>query len=163
MEGRRQNRRVEVTLERNGEMPDLSLQPPAFESTRDGMVEDVADQVEASTPQGMSGVSIFHELAVSDVDQPRIGNAGGHASVQELPKAPSADKSYLQVVALSDAERAGMLANRISDTLAQPARLVNGGGLYRVQLGPVGSSAELEALQNELSRLGYSDSYAVKG
>ncbi|MGL6253242.1 MAG: OmpA family protein, partial [Billgrantia desiderata] len=162
VEGRRQNRRVEVTLERVGENLDMSSvqQWPAVGSqeTEHATQLSVAEfwarqQPVASVYREVQG-EVYGEVALGE-----LAVAG-----QAEPQAVGAEQgAYLQVAALSDAQRAQQLGSQLSDTLARPMRLVSSAALHRIQLGPIGDPGELAALRSELKRLGYADSYVVQG
>ncbi|MCC5881061.1 MAG: OmpA family protein, partial [Halomonas sp.] len=154
VEGRRQNRRVEVTLERVGENLDMSAaqQWPAMGTT---------DLGQAAQP---SIATVWAEQRpVATV----YGELYGETAATHQPESQATDApvlgAYVQVVALKDVERAHQLGSQLSDTLASPMRLVSSTDLHRVQLGPIGDPAELAALRGELKRLGYADSYVVQG
>ncbi|WP_276571200.1 TolC family outer membrane protein [Billgrantia sulfidoxydans] len=148
-EGRRQNRRVEVTLERVGENLDLS-------STQQWPGE-VSQATEAAETLDVASVWGETQPVVSLYGEARIAE---QVERQEMVVEQGA---YLQVVALSSSERAQGIGHQLSATLAQPMRLVSSADLHRVQLGPIGDPGELAALRAELKRLGYADSYVVQG
>ena len=144
--GRRQNRRVEVTLEREGERLDMTATHswPAIEDTASGQSGPAAVAWAASPVTSVYGeVEVRGELALA---------------------APEATQpmTYLQVMALSNSEEAENVGHELSQRLAKPVRLVSSTDLHRVQLGPIGDSAELAALKVELEQLGYGDSYVVQ-
>src|SRR5690554_5281849 len=127
--GRRQNRRVEVTLEREGERLDMT----ATHTWAASPVTSVYGEVEVRGELA---------LAAPEATQPM---------------------TYLQVMALSNSEEAENVGHKLSQRLAKPMRLVSSTDLHRVQLGPIGDSAELAELKTELEQLGYGDSYVVQG
>ncbi|MGQ4880058.1 TolC family outer membrane protein [Billgrantia sp. LNSP4103-1] len=150
VEGRRQNRRVEVTLERVGENLDLSAiqQWPGATSKPDDVTTETS--VVEAWADAQPIASIYGELQA--------------AAQQEQQEARVVEQgAYLQVVALSDSGKAQSVGSQLSDTFAQPMRLVSTSQLHRVQLGPIGDPDELTALRDELRRLGYADSYVVQG
>ena len=145
-EGRRQNRRVEVTLEREGERLDMTAHRwPAIESTATGQPGPAAVAWAASPVASVYGeveVRGELELAAPEATQPM---------------------TYLQVMALSNSAEAENVGHELSQRLAKPMRLVSSTDLHRIQLGPIGDSAELAELKVELEQLGYGDSYVVQG
>lgn len=151
VDGRRQNRRVEVTLERVGENLDLGAasQWPS-ESIREA--GDTAEpSLAAAWAETQPVASVYGELE-------------GLAQLeQRQPVASVQQGTFLQVVALSNSEHARNIGYQLSEALAQPMRLVSSTDLHRVQLGPIGDLGELAALRGELKRLGYADSYVVQG
>ncbi len=162
VEGRRQNRRVEVTLERVGENLDMSSvqQWPAIgtqetqHATQLNVTEFWAQQQPVASVYGEVQGQVHGEVALGE-----LAVAG-----QAEPQAVSVEQgAYLQVAALSDAGRAQQLGSQLSDALAWPMRLVSSAALHRIQLGPIGDPGELAALRGELKRLGYADSYVVQG
>ena len=146
-EGRRQNRRVEVTLEREGERLDMTAAHrwPAIENTATGQPASAAVAWAASPVTSVYGeVEVRGELALAAPE-----------TAQPM--------TYLQVMALSNSEEAKNVGHELSQRLAKPMRLVSSTDLHRVQLGPIGDSAELAELKIELEQLGYGDSYVVQG
>ncbi len=145
VEGRRQNRRVEVTLEREGENLDMTAWPSeanAAELARTSAAEAWATE--------RSVTRLYAEL----------GDNRSMTTDMALEVRPD---TYLQVVALRDPTKAERVGNELSGALSQPSRLVSGSGLHRVQLGPIPGNADLAVLRSELERLGYSGSYVVQG
>ena len=148
-QGRRQNRRVEVTLEREGESQGMSFRP----------VE--------TQPQALAAGSDTLSRAWSD--------AGGRVSVnlyaevddqrEVLPKElvdRQIDGTFLQVAALQSERGATGLVEQLSVELDRPVRLQQRGGLHRVQLGPI-APGELTELQQRLDAMGHPGSYEVQG
>ncbi|WP_240454156.1 TolC family outer membrane protein [Halomonas sp. NO4] len=126
VQGRRQNRRVEVTLEERGESAaGFELETPS-----------VSQQVPSPEPAG--------------------------ESVTSTPVASSAERTFLQVAALSRQEAAESLRDSLTQSLGKPARLASRGGVHRVQVGPL-SDGDLAAVQQRLDTLGYHDAYATQG
>ncbi|MCE8022186.1 TolC family outer membrane protein [Halomonas sp. MCCC 1A11036] len=162
VEGRRQNRRVEVTLERVGENLDMtSVQQwpaDAHQEATQAVEPSVADVWAAQRPVA----SVYREVQVEVHGEVALGELS--AAAQAEPQAVGVEQgAYLQVAALSDAQRAQQLGSQLSDALAKPMRLVSSAALHRIQLGPIGDPGELAALRGELKHLGYADSYVVQG
>ncbi|MFQ3787614.1 TolC family outer membrane protein [Halomonas sp. A29] len=149
VEGRRQNRRVEVTLERVGENLNLSAVQEWPGETSQATAFMVQPGIAAAWGETQPVASVYGELEM--VAQP------------EHQLTAVEQGAYLQVVALRSSERAQSVGHQLSDTFAQPMRLVSTADLHRVQLGPIGDPGELAALRAELKRLGYADSYVVQG
>src|SRR5690554_422905 len=145
-DGRRQNRRVEVTLEREGERLDMTAHRwPAIENTATGQSGPAAVAWAASPVASVYGeVEVRGELELAAPETPQ-------------------PMTYLQVMALSNSAEAENVGHELSQRLAKPMRLVSSTDLHRIQLGPIGDSAELAALKVELEQLGYGDSYVVQG
>lgn len=123
VEGRRLNRRVEITLE-------------------------TIQEVEALQQGGR------FVRASSD---PAPSNAGmDPSSPSEQPS--STASAYLQVAALSKQASATELQQRLENNLNGPVRVLEGGGLYRVQAGTDNSIAELK---RQLDALGYTETFPV--
>ncbi|MBA2778930.1 TolC family outer membrane protein [Billgrantia kenyensis] len=150
VEGRRQNRRVEVTLERVGENLDMTSTQAWPNATHEPSSQAGQPSVTDAWADSQPVASVYGELEAT------VWSAN-----QEVIEVEQG--TYLQVVALSDSERAQSLGSQLSETLAKPTRLVSTTGLHRVQLGPIGHPDEVTALQGELERLGYADSYVVQG
>ncbi|WP_445157443.1 TolC family outer membrane protein [Halomonas sp. E14] len=153
-EGRRQNRRVEVTLERVGESLDMSAWPGLQSQTNGDVPQPAAASPSEAWAATQPFAGIYAEVLADVVQQPLVAS-------QAERIAPAG--TYLQVVALKDAQRAESVGHELSDMLAQPARLVSTPGLHRVQIGPIADQRELSALRRQLEQLGYPDSYAVQG
>ncbi|WP_445005515.1 TolC family outer membrane protein [Halomonas mongoliensis] len=145
VEGRRQNRRVEVTLERVGENLDLGFAPVPSQPQAVAAGSDAVSQAWAEP----SPVTLYTEAGVVRAELEQIAEV-----------APSG--TFLQVAALRDQHSALGLGERLSAELNLPMQLDSSGSLHRVQLGPV-APAEARALQQRLAAMGYGDSYTVKG
>ncbi|APE29538.1 agglutination protein [Halomonas aestuarii] len=142
VEGRRQNRRVEVTLERVGE--NLDLTGRAFDDHRHApaMVSQL-DSAWAAAPAGFYG----------EVD----------LRVAESSTPTSEQGAFLQVVALSSEARASGLGERLGSVLDLPVRLRSTERLHRVQLGPIHDPSVVPSLRQRLEAMGYDGSYVVSG
>ncbi|WP_104203760.1 TolC family outer membrane protein [Billgrantia saliphila] len=145
VEGRRQNRRVEVTLERVGENLDMTFWPGEAR-TAELAESSIAEAWAAERPVA----SVYGEL-----------ENGQTMAADMAPK--TGPGTYLQVVALRDSIKAEHVGSELSGALSQPSRLVSSSGLHRVQLGPIADDADLTVLRSELERLGYDGSYIVQG
>ncbi|WP_242458073.1 TolC family outer membrane protein [Halomonas sp. YLGW01] len=121
-EGRRANRRVEITLE----------------------TREVGFHASPGRPGSLSAAY----AAVSD-------------AAPAAPAAPVAtDVAYIQIVALSAADRAMALKEDLTTRLGGELRVLSGERLHRVQVGPI-AKQEVPVLQAELESLGYTDSFVV--
>lgn len=145
VEGRRQNRRVEVTLERVGENLDLGFAPVEVQPQALAAGSDAVSRAWAEP----SPVTLYTEAGVVRAELEQVAEV-----------APSG--TFLQVAALRDQHSALGLGERLSAELNLPMQLDSSGSLHRVQLGPV-APAEARALQQRLAAMGYGDSYTVKG
>ena len=145
VEGRRQNRRVEVTLERVGENLDLGFAPVEAQPQALAAGSDAVSRAWAEP----SPVTLYTEAGVIRAEVEQVAEV-----------APSG--TFLQVAALRDQHSALGLGERLSTELNLPMQLDSSGSLHRVQLGPV-APAEARALQQRLAAMGYGDSYTVKG
>ncbi len=153
-EGRRQNRRVEVTLERVGESLDMSAWPGVQSQSNSGAFQLAASSPAEAWAAAQPFGGIYAEVLADAAQQPLVAS-------QAERDAPAG--TYLQVVALKDAQRAESVGHELSGMLDQPARLVSTPGLHRVQIGPIADHMEVSALRRQLEQLGYPDSYAVQG
>ena len=99
-------------------------------------------------------------LAEKDADRGSVSAPIAIARpVRPTPHAPPpAPRSgyVVQVAALSSAPRAGDLARSLH------GRVVGGGGLYRVQLGPYGDSATANRARDAAARRGYRDAHVFR-
>ncbi|WP_290798698.1 TolC family outer membrane protein [Halomonas sp.] len=144
-EGRSQNRRVEVTLERVGENLDLGFAP--VEAQPQALAAG-SDTVSRGWQAGAS-MDFYAEI---DAQLPVDGLAA------------SADQpgTFLQVAALRSQESALGLGEQLAAELNLPMQLESSGSLHRVQLGPV-SPEQTRALKQRLDAMGYGGSYTVGG
>ena len=104
-------------------------------------------RVEAIDPQGLAGAS-----SVSAAQPPAIDTASIHDN----------SSGYLQVAALSDQDSAALLKRQLENRLGQDVRINDDGGVYRVQVGPVGDQREELALRETLRQVGYPQAFIVK-
>ncbi|MDP5278422.1 SPOR domain-containing protein [Sphingomonas sp. DG1-23] len=73
------------------------------------------------------------------------------APVVRAPRPAARGNFWVQVAALSNARNAQALAQRLGGSVKQ------GGGLYRVQLGPFATRAQADAARGGAARAGYGD------
>ncbi|MGM0614800.1 MAG: septal ring lytic transglycosylase RlpA family protein [Pseudomonadota bacterium] len=104
-------------------------------------------RVEAIDPQGWAGVS-----SVSKIKAPVIDTASTRDN----------SSGYLQVAALSDRDSAVLMKRQLENRLGQNVRIAGDGGVYRVQVGPVGHQREELALRETLRQAGYPQVFIVK-
>jgi len=104
-------------------------------------------RVEAIDPQGWAGHSSINtaQVPASDTTDTRTNSSG-----------------YLQVAALSDRGSATQLKRQLQSRLDQNVRVADDGGVYRVQVGPVGHQQEELALRETLRQAGYPQAFIVK-
>ncbi|SEL47198.1 TolC family outer membrane protein [Halomonas daqiaonensis] len=143
VEGRRLNRRVEVTLERVGENLDLSGHAFDGDSEFVAIGSDMPSAGWAAAPVGL----------YSEVD----------ARVAEPVILARQEQAFLQVAALQNEARASGLGEHLENELNLPVRLNSGGSLHRVQLGPIDDPAQIHQLRQRLEAMGYHGSYTVRG
>ncbi|MFY0990707.1 TolC family outer membrane protein [Halomonas sp. C05BenzN] len=147
VDGRRRNRRVEVTLERVGENLDMSFRPVQEQSL--GLAAGSDDVSRAwSAP-----LDLYAEVEAHAADPRPLADAGDTAG----------EPTFLQVAALQSEAGATGLGEQLGAELELPVRLHSAAGLHRVQLGPVGGPDEVRDLQRRLEALGFSDTYTVRG
>jgi rare lipoprotein A len=78
------------------------------------------------------------------------------------PAAAGQTRVYLQAGAFSSEVNARRFQDRLSRQLEQPVRVTaNGPGVYRVQIGPLPTAGELDAVAERLAGLGIRDSHVV--
>ncbi|MEQ6918090.1 TolC family outer membrane protein [Halomonas aquatica] len=142
VEGRRQNRRVEVTLERVGENLDLTGYDFDGNDATPALVSNM-DADWTAAPVGL----------YSEVD----------ARVAEPVALERREGSFLQVAALASEERASGLGERLGSVLDLPVRLDSTGNFHRVQLGPIDDPDMMQPLRQQLAAMGYNGSYVVSG
>ncbi|WP_082926122.1 TolC family outer membrane protein [Halomonas sp. G11] len=72
---------------------------------------------------------------------------------------PANASSFLQVAALSSQSSAAELQKELEGQLNMPTRVVNGGGLYRVQIGTTPDA--VPGFRRQLSDMGYDEAFPV--
>ncbi|WP_235937088.1 TolC family outer membrane protein [Vreelandella azerica] len=139
-QGRRQNRRVEVTLETLGELGDYMV--------TDTRSAQPVPTLSAEQQQGSLNAS--YAGSTSSRQQP--------AQTMRQTANQSTANFYLQVMALSNEESARELQRSLQQRVDGSVRVVNGGGFFRVQVGTNGNPMEL---RRQLDSLGYYDAFPV--
>ncbi|EWG98491.1 rare lipoprotein A [Halomonas sp. BC04] len=78
---------------------------------------------------------------------------------------PAGDQAaiYLQIAALGSVDNARALKARLDNELSHPVRVADSAGMYRVQIGPLSSAAEVEPARAELRRAGFEQAFIVNG
>jgi len=137
VDGRRQNRRVEVTLERVGENLDLG-----------GVDVDAGSPGDLAAAWRAAPVDLYGEV---------------EARVAEPVTRARREGAFLQVAALSSEARASGLGERLESEFDLPVRLDSAGSLHRVQLGPIADRDAMRSLRQRLDAMGLAGSYAVRG
>lgn len=80
----------------------------------------------------------------------------------EVATAPQ-DAIYIQVAALSDANRAKSISNVLAALYQVPTQLPLVNNMYKLQLGPLADESAAKSLLNQLRKNGYPNAYTVKG
>ncbi|MEQ6889485.1 TolC family outer membrane protein [Halomonas sp. CS7] len=142
VDGRRQNRRVEVTLERVGENLDLSGRALKLDQQAPVMADRLGTDWRAAS------VDLYSEV---------------EARIAEPVTLARREGAFLQVAALSSEARANGLGQRLESEFDLPVRLDSAGTLHRVQLGPIVDRAAIASLRQRLEAMGFAGSYAVRG
>ncbi|PMR76936.1 septal ring lytic transglycosylase RlpA family protein [Billgrantia endophytica] len=70
---------------------------------------------------------------------------------------------YLQIAALGSGDSARALKARLQNELSHPVRVADSPGMYRVQVGPLSSAAQVEPARDELRRAGFDQAFIVNG
>lgn len=105
-------------------------------------------------------------VRVEAIDPQELTLASSASAVQ-TPESQILDtrtdsSGYLQVAALSDRGSATQLKRQLESRLDQNVRIADDGGVYRVQVGPVGHQQEELALRETLRQAGYPQAFIVK-
>ncbi|MEJ8677771.1 SPOR domain-containing protein [Plesiomonas shigelloides] len=79
------------------------------------------------------------------------------------PAASSADGYMVQVVAVSNAERAKQLLTQLKQSHQVSGKIEPAGAFYRVQLGPLSSRAQAEELRDSLKVENYQQAFVLAG
>ena len=69
---------------------------------------------------------------------------------------------FIQVAALSNAERAKSISNVLSALYQLPAHLPVSNNIYKLQLGPIKDEQVIEEVLSQLKQNGYPNAYAIK-
>jgi rare lipoprotein A len=98
------------------------------------------------------------EVQAIDPRNPQLAAAG-----EPRPRPSTGEtRVYLQAGAFSSETNARRLQHRLSRQLEQPVRVTaNAPGVYRVQIGPLPTAGELDAVAERLAGLGIRDSHVV--
>ena len=70
---------------------------------------------------------------------------------------------YLQIAALGSADGARALKARLESELSHPVRVASATGMYRVQVGPLADSGQVDPLRDALRRAGFDQAFIVNG
>lgn len=100
------------------------------------------------------------------VPQPAVPQAAAPAPVASHSSAPAAtatDGYMVQVVAISNAERAKQLLAQLKQTHRVNGKIETAGAFYRVQLGPLNSRAQAEELRDSLKVENYQQAFVLAG
>ncbi|MEG3081483.1 SPOR domain-containing protein [Halomonas sp. 5021] len=104
------------------------------------------------------GDRAIDSLSVADVS----GNPSERPSAfsdEIVDTTPANANSFLQVAALSSQSSAAELQRELEGQLNMPTRVVDGGGLYRVQVGTTPDA--VSGFRRQLSDMGYDEAFPV--
>ncbi|RDB44421.1 septal ring lytic transglycosylase RlpA family protein [Halomonas sp. DQ26W] len=96
-------------------------------------------------------------------------SADGSAGESVVPSRATAKATtdqgaiYLQIAALGSVDNAQALKAKLDNELSHPVRVADSAGMYRVQVGPLSSTALVEPARDELRRAGFDQSFIVNG
>jgi len=115
----------------------------------------------SSTPKGdmaeSSGVPAQDTIQNADNKAP-VAGAPGQDPVTERQ---GGMQQYVQVAALSSAARAKALEKRLQAQVSRPVRIRRKASLYRVQVGPVRDTSQLDSIKAELQAAGFDQPFVV--
>ena len=109
-------------------------------------------------------------LGIAVTPSPEIVNTSPKAPLDPAtpdgkPSEPSletvADAIYIQVAALSNAEKAKSISNVLSALYQIPAHLPVTNNIYKLQLGPIHDEAVVAEVLEQLKQNGYPNAYAI--
>ncbi|MCE9665113.1 septal ring lytic transglycosylase RlpA family protein [Halomonas sp. M5N1S17] len=105
------------------------------------------------------------EPARQAVSAPASGSAQEVAASGRATAEPVTDQGaiYLQIAALGSVDNARALKARLDNELSHPVRVADSAGMYRVQVGPLASAAQVEPARDELRRAGFDQTFIVNG
>lgn len=141
---------------------DLAQDPEmacATDGPRGFTLEDFTRGISASSLSSDTLTTAYNEPSepvVMPIDAPVYANAAVEPEAIE-------SSLYIQVASLSAAERAQQLSVELGEQLTSQSRVYASAGTYRVQLGPVASFSDAQALQQTLQRMGYGDAFVTNG
>lgn len=127
-------------------------------------LEDLVGSTGNGTSSAVTTARLFDEgpaidtLSAADVaDEPSMLPS---SFTDEIGNAtPAKASSFLQVAALSNQSSAVELQKELEGQLNMPTRVVNGGGLYRVQVGTTPEA--VPGFRRQLSDMGYDEAFPV--
>ncbi|MFI2819290.1 TolC family outer membrane protein [Vreelandella piezotolerans] len=131
----------------------------ATDGPRGFTLEDFTRGISASSLSSDTLTTAYNEPSepvVMPIDAPVYANAAVEPEAIE-------SSLYIQVASLSAAERAQQLSVELGEQLTSQSRVYASAGNYRVQLGPVASFSDAQALQQTLQRMGYGDAFVTNG
>lgn len=103
-------------------------------------------------------------VALAEPDrQASSESANGAATSRATEAATDQGAIYLQIAALGSVDNAQALKARLDNELSHPVRVADSAGMYRVQVGPLSSAAQVEPARDELRRAGIDQSFIVNG
>lgn len=135
----------------------------------DGVRIDAEAICPAPAPAGFTLEDLTRDLSSArsfapGVDSREVGAPAGLADEAAYTSVSTSvsngASAYLQIIALRSAERAASIESELSTSLDQPVRVRNGGGLYRVQVGPLAGN-DVESLRDRLVGMGYAEAYRI--
>lgn len=97
------------------------------------------------------------------VSAPASGSAVAASGRAAAEPATDQGAIYLQIAALGSVDNARALKARLDNELSHPVRVADSAGMYRVQVGPLASAAQVEPARDELRRAGFDQTFIVNG
>ena len=141
--------KLEVIHVDKHDMVTVGNEPPVPYSLYAGQLPDEADLHTAS------------EAADDAAQNPHLAEASTPAE-SDTPVLTSLKGYYIQVAALSDAERAKQLSDGLSSLYQVPAEMPLIDDIYRLRLGPLTDRFQLKMLLDELKQNGYPGAYTIE-
>ncbi|WP_025732915.1 septal ring lytic transglycosylase RlpA family protein [Carnimonas nigrificans] len=96
-----------------------------------------------------------HWNARDEASTPAAASSPGASSQPQATAGSGSGSTYLQVAAVGNVSAAEQLRQTLASKLGVSGRVVPFNGMYRVQIGPWASSADVESARRQLEALGY--------
>ena len=104
------------------------------------------------------------KLEVIHVDEDGIVSIGKFKQPSTTPPLePEENQTFIQVVALSNEEKANELAKGLALLYQLPTHIPENNGIFRLRLGPLTQGQDSEKLLDELKRNGFENAYKITG
>ncbi|MGQ4880270.1 septal ring lytic transglycosylase RlpA family protein [Billgrantia sp. LNSP4103-1] len=119
--------------------------------TAEGTVQSAPDRASRSDAAAQAGAGATSRAAPSATSEASASNEADS----------DAEVIYLQIAALGSADSARALKARLERELSHPVRVADATGMYRIQVGPLAHTGQVEPARAELRRAGFDQAFIV--